>query len=72
MITSNFTVRVLEASEGCFLTQSEDVSIEFRIITDKVYLGINASYDEWREISSEEAERYIKEREEFDKDMKDN
>lgn len=69
MITSNFTVRVLQPSEGYFLTQSEDVSIELRIITDKVYLGVNASESDWREITSEEAQKFEKEREEFEKEM---
>lgn len=69
MITSNFTVRVLQPSEGYFLTQSEDVSIELRIITDKVYLGVNASESDWREITPEEVQKFEKEREEFEKEM---
>lgn len=70
MVTSNFTVRVLHPSEGCLLTQSEDVSIELRIITDKVYLGVNASESDWREITAEEAEIYNKERAEFEEEQK--
>lgn len=69
MITSNYTVRILQPSEGYFLTQSEDVSIEFRVITDKVYLGVNASESDWREITAEEAEVYKKERAEFEKEQ---
>lgn len=72
MITSNFTVRVLQPSEGNFLTQSESVSIENRIITDKVYLGVNASENDWVEITAEEVQKFEKEREEFEKEMQNN
>lgn len=72
MITSNFTVRVLQPSEGKFLTQSESVSIENRIITDKVYLGVNASENDWVEITAEEVQKFEKEREEFEKEMQNN
>ena len=72
MITSNFTVRVLQPSEGNFLTQSESVAIENRIITDKVYLGVNASENDWVDITAEEVQKFEKEREEFEKEMQNN
>lgn len=56
MKQSNYTVRVLEPSEGYKLTQAAEVAIEERIISDKVYLSVNASEGDWKEITDEEAE----------------
>lgn len=54
-------MRILEATEGNFLTQSKDVPVQGRILTYKVYLAVNDSPDNWKEISEEEAERYKEE-----------
>jgi protein tyrosine/serine phosphatase len=59
MKTTNYTMRVLQAEEGKYLTQAEDVDALERIVTaDKVYLAANASEDDWREISQEEADAF--------------
>ena len=54
-------MRTLEATEGNVLTQSGDVVLQGRILTYKVYLAVNDSPDNWKEISEEEAERYKEE-----------
>ena len=47
MTQEKIEVRVLTASEGFVLTNGETYS-------DKVYLGINDSAENWREIRSED------------------
>lgn len=54
-------MRILEATEGNFLTQSKDVPVLERILSKKIYLAANDSVDNWKEISEEEAERYKEE-----------
>lgn len=54
MITKNFTVQVLEPSEGFVLTQAEDVDLMNRVFSKKVYLGVNDSVDNWKEITAAE------------------
>lgn len=54
MITRNFTVQVLEPSEGFVLTQAEDVDLMNRVFSKKVYLGVNDSVDNWKEITEAE------------------
>lgn len=70
MITKNFTVRVLEASEGYVLTQVEDVDVMNRILSDKVFLGVNDSEDNWKEITAAKAAEIEKERLEKEEEMK--
>lgn len=70
MITKNFTVRVLEASEGYVLTQVEDVDVMNRILSDRVFLGVNDSEDNWKEITAAKAAEIEKERLEKEDDLK--
>lgn len=70
MITKNFTVRVLEASEGYVLTQVEDVDVMNRILSDKVFLGVNDSEDNWKEITAAKAAEIEKERLEKEEELK--
>lgn len=70
MITKNFTVRVLEASEGFVLTQVEDVDVMNRILSDRVFLGVNDSEDNWKEITAEKAAEIEKERLEKEEELK--
>lgn len=70
MITKNFTVRVLEASEGYVLTQVEDVDVMNRILSDRVFLGVNDSEDNWKEITAAKAAEIEKERLEKEEEMK--
>lgn len=54
MKTDNIMLRSLEAEEGMWLTNGETIS-------KKVYLGINDSPENWREITDTEAKE-IKEK----------
>ena len=54
-------MRTLEATEGNMLTQSEDVPVQNRVFTSKVYLAVNDCPYNWKEISMEEVERYKEE-----------
>ena len=56
MKNSNYTVRVIEPETGFYLTQSADVNIEDRILSKKIFLAVNDSEDNWKEISDMEAE----------------
>ena len=58
MKSEQFTTTILEAEEGHFLTQAKDVDIKDRIIASKIALGKYDSAENWKEISSEEAETY--------------
>lgn len=70
MITKNFTVKVLEASEGYVLTQVEEVDVMNRILSNKVYLGVNDSEDNWKEITAAKAAEIEKERLEKEEELK--
>lgn len=63
-------MRILEATEGNVLTQSGDVLVQGRILTYKVYLAVNDSPDNWKEISEEEAERYKEEMRDLDSEQR--
>lgn len=56
MKQTTYTVRVIEATEGNKLTQSKDVEIADRIISEKIYLSINDDITNWKEISDNEAD----------------
>ena len=58
MKTSEFTTTVLKADNGKALTQVADVELSHRVIATIVALGKNDTPDNWREISTEEAEQY--------------
>ena len=59
-----YTTTVLKASEGYMLTQA-NISIESAIITDKVYLSVLDSPDNWKEITVEEANALKQQQEEL-------
>lgn len=42
--------------KGGFLTQSYDIDIENRVLTDKLFLAVNDSKDNWKDITAQEAE----------------
>ena len=56
MIKSNYTVIILQPSEGYTLTQSKDVEVQDRILSKKIFLAVNDSPDNWKEITDAEAE----------------
>jgi hypothetical protein len=66
MTQTEYTTRVISAEAGKYLTQaSNDIDLLNRVVTNaKVYLAVNDSPDNWREISAEEANNIIKAQEE--------
>jgi hypothetical protein len=57
MIVTNINLKKLEPSEGMRLTNGTDIA------EGSVYLGVGDSADNWYEITEEEAEKIIAERE---------
>jgi hypothetical protein len=68
MIQSNYTVHIVEPSNG-WLTQVEDVEIQNRIFSKKIFLAVNDSIDNWKEITEEEYQAYQVELEEYNNQM---
>lgn len=58
MQTSELKIKVLTPDEGKVLTQAEEVELCDRIYSDKIYLAVNDSVDNYKEITEEEAEEY--------------
>jgi hypothetical protein len=63
MKQSNYTVQIIEPSEGCVLTQSTDVEVSNRILSKKIFLAVTDSPSNWKEISDAEAEEIKAEQE---------
>ena len=63
MIKSNYTVIILQPSEGYTLTQSKDVEVADRILSKKIFLAVNDSPYNYKEITDKEAEAIIAEQE---------
>lgn len=62
MKQSEYSVRVLEPSEGMMLTQSADVAVSNRVVSDKVFLSATAKPSDWKEITLAEAEEIEREK----------
>ena len=56
MKKSNYTVQIIEPSEGYTLTQFANVEVADRILSKKNFLAVNDSPDNWKEITDAEAE----------------
>lgn len=67
MIKEEIKVIVLIPREGFKLTQAIDVPLEQRVFSEKVFLAVNDSPDNWMEIADEEAQVIIKQQEELNK-----
>lgn len=67
MIKEEIQVIVLIPREGFKLTQANDVPLEQRVFSEKVFLAVNDSPDNWMEIADEEAQVIIKQQEELNK-----
>lgn len=52
-----YTVQIIEPTSGHVLTQSADINLKDRIFSEKIFLGINDSIDNWKEIKIEESEK---------------
>jgi hypothetical protein len=63
MIKSNYTVIILQPSEGYTLTQSKDVEVQDRILSKKIFLAVNDSPDNYKEITDKEADEIRAEQE---------
>ncbi len=63
MEKKNFTVVTLEAEADMWITQTEAVGPEERVLTKKVFLAAADSEENWREVDEAEAEAYRKEAE---------
>lgn len=58
MRQTSYTTRVMRADEGRYLTQADgSIADKDRIVTDTVYLAVNADPADWREITADEADR---------------
>lgn len=63
MKNTSYTVQIIEPSDGYTLTQSKDVELRERIFSKKVFLAVNDSVSNWKEITDEEAENLKREQE---------
>lgn len=57
MKTSNINIRVIEPSDGCYLTKKNRKEGEEIILSNKVILSAKDSEDNWMEIPIEEGDR---------------
>lgn len=57
MKQSTYTVQVIQPTDGHVLTQASDIDLKDRIFSEKVFLGVNDSIDNWKEIKIEESEK---------------
>lgn len=57
MKTSNINIRVIEPSDGYYLTKKNRKDGEEIILSNKVILSAKDSEDNWEEISIEEGDR---------------
>jgi len=51
-------MKTLSANKGCYLTQSADVAIQNRVISECLYLPDTADTSIWKEISQTDADNY--------------
>ena len=71
MKQSKYTVQRLEPENG-WLTQANDIEIENRIFSKKVFLAVTDSIDNWIEISEEQYQTYQVELDEYMKSLEEN
>lgn len=58
-------MKVLKASENKYLTQTKDVDIQDRIVGTIVYLASTDSEENWKEISEEEGNQLLIQKQEY-------
>lgn len=63
MKQSNYTVQIIEPSEGFTLTQAGELEAKDRILSKKIYLAVNDSPSNWTEITDKEADEIRAEQE---------
>lgn len=72
MEIQNFTVQILKAKEGYKLTQSSDVNINERTVSESIVLGKYDMAENYKEITNDEAEIILKEIDEYNKSIEEN
>ena len=70
MKQSNYTVQIIEPTNG-WLTQSQEIEIQNRVFSKKVFLAVNDSIDNWKEITEEEYAAYQVQLEEYNKRLQE-
>ena len=66
-----YTVQIIEPTDGHILTQASDIDLKDRIFSEKIFLGVNDSIDNWKEIKIEESEKLkTKQRDLIEKELK--
>lgn len=68
MIQGQYVVNTITASDGYTLTQAEDVNVESRVLSKKIYLAVNDHVDNWKEITDAEADEIRNEQERLAKE----
>lgn len=68
MKQSNYTVQILEPENG-WLTQAQEIEIQNRIFSKKVFLAVNDTVDNWKEISEEEYAAFQLELEQYNNEI---
>ena len=63
MKNTPYTFQMIEPNDGYTLTQSADVELQNRIFSKKVFLAVNDSASNWKEITDEEADKLREEQE---------
>lgn len=69
MKQSNYTIQIIEPSEGFYLTRKDNKGY---ILSKKVFLAINDSPDNWEEIEESEGESLHEILLEKEKELADN
>lgn len=72
MKQSNYTIQIIEPTEGWLTQSQDDIEIQNRIFSKKVFLAVNDSIDNWKEISEEQYQVYQIELEEYFKSLEEN
>ena len=73
MEIQNFTVqKILKAKEGYKLTQSSDVNINERTVSESIVLAKYDMAENYKEITNDEAEIILKEIDEYNKSIEEN
>lgn len=63
MKNTSYTVQIIEPSDGYTLTQAGEMDVIDRIFSKKIFLAVNDSVNNWKEITDEEAARLKAEQE---------
>lgn len=56
MKNTSYTVQIIEPSDGYTLTQAGEMDVIDRIFSKKIFLAVNDSIENWKEITDAEAD----------------